>query len=255
MAAVLVVVGPVLIGLVLAPRTRAQSQQDVAALPAFEVASVKFTAHGRDAEGLSISDLKVASPGRLVGTNASLDECIRWAYHLKEYQVSGPDWIRSDEASYDIEAKAPPDTSAQEMRRMLQRLLRERFKLAIHLEKKSLPVYLLTVGKGGPRLQKAGTDPVGGLTSQGNRAAVRVFGDSATMETLAHRLSLDLDHPVFNKTGIEGAFKIKLEWAREGDGPSPFAALQEQLGLKLEASKAPIEVLVVDHADRVPVEN
>jgi bla regulator protein blaR1 len=254
-AAILAVAGPILVGLAGAPRSRAQSQGEAAPRPAFEVASVKLTAHGRNGEGLSISDLKIASPGRLVGTNSSLDECIRWAYDVKEYQISGPDWLNSDAASYDIEAKAPPNTTPGQMRLMLQTLLRERFKLLLHRDTRLLPVYLLMVGKNGPRLEKATLDADEGLTAYGGHAGVRVTGDSATMETLAHRLSLDLDHPVFDKTGIPGTFRIRLEWAREGDGPSVFAAVQEKLGLKLEASKAPIEILVIDHAEKVPTEN
>jgi uncharacterized protein (TIGR03435 family) len=223
--------------------------------PAFDVASVKLTTHGRNGEGMSYSEVKIASPGRLVATNASLDECIRWAYDLKEYQVSGPDWLNSDAASYDIEAKAPPDTKPGQMRLMFRTLLAERFKLELHRDTRLLPVYLLTVGKNGPHLRQATSDADQGLTAYGGRSGVRVTGDSATMAALAHRLSLDLDHPVFDKTGIEGRFQIRLEWAREGDGASVFAAVQEQLGLKLEPSKAPIEILVIDHAERIPSSN
>lgn len=140
------------------------------------------------------------------------------------------------------------------MRLMLQTLLRERFKLVLHRDSKLLPVYLLVVRKNGPHLQSATSDAPGRLSSYGNREGVRVTGDSATMEALAHRLSRDLDRPVFNKTDIQGTFRIKLEWAREGDGPSVFGAIQE-LGLKLEGSKAPIEILVIDHAERIPTEN
>ena len=260
-AGTLAVAGPILLGFVSAPRSQAQGQAqgEAASQLAFEVASVKLTAHGRNAEGLSISDLKIASPGRLVGTNASLDECIRWAYHVKEYQVSGPSWLNSDAASYDIEAKASPDTTLQQMRLMFQTLLRERFKLALHRDTKLLPVYLLTVAKNGPHLERAtleaaGGKAGGGLVSHGSREGVRVTGESATMEALAHRLSLDLDRPVFDKTGIAGAFRIKLEWAREGEGPSIFAAVQ-QVGLKLETSKAPVEILVIDHAEKIPTAN
>jgi len=254
-AGALAVAGPILVGLANAPRSRAQSQGDDASRLAFEVASVKLTVHGRNAEGWSYSDVKIASPGRLVGTNASLDECIRWAYGVKEYQISGPGWLNSDAASYDIEAKAPPNTTPRQMRLMLRTLLGERFKLVLHRDTKLLPVYLLKVGKNGPHLERATLGADGGLTASGGRDGVRVTGDSATMETLAHRLSLDLDHPVFDKTGIQGTFRISLEWAREGDGPSVFAALQERLGLRLEASKAPIEILVIDHAERIPAEN
>src|SRR6266567_2023191 len=106
--------------------------------PQFEVASVKLSQHGRNADGLSFSDVKIASPGRLLAINASLDECIRWAYQLKEYQVSGPNWLNSDAASYDIEAKAPPETPTQQIHLMFQALLAERLNLKVHRETKTL---------------------------------------------------------------------------------------------------------------------
>ena len=223
--------------------------------PSFEVASVKVTAHGRNADGLSVSDLKIASPGRLVGTNTSLDECIRWAYSLKEYQISGPDWLNSDSASYDIEAKAPAATTPAEMRLMLQNLLRARFGLEFHWINKLRPVYLLVPAKDGPRLRPGDAGVAAGLTSFGGHDGVRVEGDNASMEALAHRLSADLDRPVFDKTGISGTYRIRLEWAREGDGPSVFSVIQERLGLKLESARVPIQTLVVDHAEKAPSAN
>src|SRR6266567_6523856 len=121
-----------------------------AAPPAFEVASVKLAHHERTADGLSFSDVKIAGPGRLVAINASLDECIRWAYQVKEYQLSGPDWLNSNNPTYDIEAKAPPETPPPQVRLMLQALLGERFKLKLHSETRVLPVYELVVANRGP---------------------------------------------------------------------------------------------------------
>jgi uncharacterized protein (TIGR03435 family) len=138
---------------------------------------------------------------------------------------------------------------------MMQTLLAERFKLALHRETRVLPVYALVVAKNGPKLQEANPDGRAGLTSEGGRSGVRVTSQKAAMAGLAHRLSLDVGRPVLDRTEIKGFFRITLEWAREGDGPSVFAAIQEQLGLKLEATKAPIEILVIDHAQKVPTEN
>jgi hypothetical protein len=86
-------------------------QEPSTPLPVFEVASVRLTQHGRTPDGWSHSSLRVSSPGTFIATNASYAECIRWAYQVKDYQVIGPDWLPSDEASYDIVAKAPPDTA------------------------------------------------------------------------------------------------------------------------------------------------
>jgi len=229
--------------------------QSAKVAPAFDVASVKLTSHGRNAEGLSISDLKIAGPGRVIGTNASIEECILWAYEVRKNQVAGPDWLNSDAASYDIEAKAPPDTPPAQIRLMMQTLLAERFKLALHRENRELPAYFIVVAKNGLKLQQADPDARGGVTSRGGSSGVKVTSEKIAMAGLANRLSLDLGRPVFDKTGLAGFFRITLEWAREGDGPSIFTAMQEQLGLKLDAAKASIETLVIDHAQRIPTEN
>jgi uncharacterized protein (TIGR03435 family) len=223
--------------------------------PAFDLASVKLTAHGRTADGWSVSSLKIVSPGRLVAINASLGECLRWAYEVKEFQISGPGWLDSDAASYDIEAKAPPETPPDRIRLMFQTLLAERFGLALHRETKTLAGYALEAAKKGPKLRPASTDGKVGFSSSGGSDGVHVTSQSGTMIGLAHRLSLDLDRPVFDRTEIQGRFSIDLQWAREGSGPSIFSALQEQLGLKLEPMKAPFEILVIDHAEKVPTAN
>ncbi|HXA51096.1 MAG TPA: TIGR03435 family protein [Candidatus Acidoferrum sp.] len=223
--------------------------------PAFDVASVKVTQYRRPAEGPSFSDVKIASPGKLVAINASLYECIEWAYQLKEYQFSGPDWVKSGGPNYDIEAKAPPNTPPQQIRLMLQTLLMDRFHLSVHRESRTLPVYDLVVAKDGPKLQQASADGRPGFFSQGGSGGVRMTSQRASMARFANWLSGNVDHPVIDKTDLTGFFSIKLEWAREGDGPSIFSAVQEQLGLRLQASKAPIDILIVDHAEKKPTAN
>jgi len=230
--------------------------QPAVAAPAFEVASVKPTQHGRGPDGWSFSDLTVAGPGRLVGTNSSLEECIEWAWQLKRYQLSGPDWLNADDASYDIEAKTAPGTTQKEIRLMLQTLLAQRLGLRLHRETRTLPIFEIVAAKNGPKLQAASAGAPGGLTARGGRSGVRVDSQRATMAQLAERLSLDLERPVFDKSGIQGSFAIQLEWSRgEGDGPSVFTAIQDQLGLRLQPARGPVEVLVIDHAERVPTAN
>jgi uncharacterized protein (TIGR03435 family) len=250
----------VAIGALAAASMLAYSQTPSPPSPAFDVASVKLNQQCRNADGFSHSSVDIPSPGRFVGINASPRELIGFAYEVKDYQISGHPLLAQDAACYSIEAKAPPETSEKQMRLMVQSLLAERLKLVLHRETRVFPVYELVVSKNGPKLQKAAPDAKGGSSSGGGRTSGwRVTAAKISMTGLAYRLSRDLDRPVFDKTGVEGFYAITLQYGSEdgdnSDRPSIFTALQQQLGLKLDATKRPIEVLIIDHAERVPTEN
>jgi uncharacterized protein (TIGR03435 family) len=144
---------------------------------------------------------------------------------------------------------------------MLQALLTDRFKLSLHRESKEMSVYALVAGKNGPKVKTA--ESASGISSHSDGGPIHV---SATvgMDGFANYLSQRLDRPVLDQTGLKGLFEIKLDWSPDSiqrpganddlQGPSIFTALQEQLGLKLEGRKAPVEVLVIDHAE-MPSEN
>jgi uncharacterized protein (TIGR03435 family) len=137
-------------------------------LPAFEVASVKSTgAREKCRRGVDLIGPRDSQPGTFVVTNNSLDKLIRWAFRVKEYQVSGPKWLNDDSVCFDIEAKMPPGASRAQLRLMLQNLLAERFKLTIHRETRPLPAYELVTAKGGAKLEpaKAGAKP--GISYEG----------------------------------------------------------------------------------------
>jgi uncharacterized protein (TIGR03435 family) len=148
---------------------------------------------------------------------------------------------------------------------MLQGLLAERFKLVFHREPRRIAHYALVVARGGPKLRAAEGDPASARQSYGKG---KIFHSQITMDTLAMLLSRQLRETVLDMTGVPGRYDVKLEWALEGlrtaetkeaeeraAGASIFTALQEQLGLKLEPRKDPLDVLVVDRAERVPVAN
>ena len=181
----------------------------------------------------------------------------------RDYLLSGPEWLDSE--IFDIFATFPPDTPNAEMLLMLQRLLDERFKLKLHRETKEFTAYALLVAKGGPKLHKA-IRQGGAYKFQAQPG--HAVGSSLTMPPFADRLSrpvFQLDHQVVDFTGLEGTFDLTLDWRPEVtqaeqttdnlDRPSVFSALKEQLGLALERRKVPLEVIVVDSAMRVPVEN
>jgi uncharacterized protein (TIGR03435 family) len=221
---------------------------------AFDVASVKPTQNGRQADGSSRTSLGIPSPGRFHAINANLGQYIRWAYQVRDYQISGPSWLDSDSETYDIEAKAPPQTPTDQVRSMVQALLAERFKLQLHRETKALPVYHLVKSKDGPKLRAGNAD---GRQST-NSETGRITSHNITMEALATLLSRKIGRPVFDKTEIQGPFDLTLRYAEDvdtsGQRPSIYTAVQEQLGLKLEPTRGPVEVLVIDHAQR-PSEN
>jgi uncharacterized protein (TIGR03435 family) len=238
----------------------AYSQGTPTPVLAFDVASFKLNQQCRDASGYSHSYVDIPSPGRFVTINASLNELLKFAYAVKDYQMSGHPLLDRDAACYTVEAKAPPETSEEQIRLMTQTLLAERLKLVLHRETKVFAVYELLVSKNGPRLQKAKPDAQGGSRSEGGRGSGwQVTAAKISMTGLANRLTRDLDRPVFDKTGIEGFYTIALQYGPEDsdipDRPPIFTALQQQLGLKLEATKRPIEVLIIDHAEKIPTDN
>ena len=218
------------------------------AAPAFEVATVK---QSPPPQGDLISISSGFENGKVTMTNVSLSDCLKFAYGIvSDAQLSGPDWIKSKDVRFDIVAQASPDTSQDQMRLMLQSLLAERLNLVLHHEPRELPYLALVLGKNGPKLNP-GKSAGGNPSSRGRVAANRM-----TMQILATLLSRFERQTIIDRTGLEGTFEFKLEWAPDDDsGPSLFTAVQEQLGLKLESRKGPLDMLVVDRAEKVPLAN
>jgi uncharacterized protein (TIGR03435 family) len=229
---------------------------------AFEVVSVKRSEP-------SVGPIPVGidtEPGKLTARNETLKDLIRAAYGVRGYQIVGPDWLSSER--YDIVAKASKPVGEDQLMQMLQPLLAERFKLALHRDKKDLTVYALVVDKNGSKLAKA-KDEGDTKIGMGGR---RLTAQHISLAQFANLLSLRTDRPVVDRTGIVGNFDITLTWMPDapavapavGGGepnsdntsdPSIFTAVREQLGLKLQAGKEPLEVLVIDHAEKIPTEN
>ena len=228
--------------------------------PAFEVASVKVS------QSVGGHTSAHSGSGSVNMSNVTLKFCITRAYRITDPQVLGPSWLDSDR--YDIVAKIPVGAPDGQIPEMLQTLLADRFKLAAHRERKELAALALVLGKNGPKFAKVETSESSGMTSSRGNAS----GQAVTMARFADFLSapwVNLGLPVVDQTGLNGTYTFTLKWTPEepserperkaaeaADAPPPlFAALQQQLGLKLEKRKVTLDVLVVDRAERVPTEN
>jgi uncharacterized protein (TIGR03435 family) len=189
---------------------------------------------------------------------------IQDAYGIKDYQVEGPDWLSTEH--FDVSAKFPealpkdPEKSRAAYQAMMQKMLADRFKLVVHREEKKFSVYGLIVTKNGMKFKEVPDSGSHGSNSDNGHYT----GTCVSMDTLAEFLARKAELPVLDMTGLKGFYDLKLDLIPQppqpGDPPdSPgetiSIALQEQLGLKLETRKAPIEVVVVDHAEKVPTEN
>lgn len=216
---------------------------------AFEVASIKPSNSQDTGYGTHTRE------GRIWMDNIPLKELIKMAYDVKDFTLSGPSWL--DSMRFDIVAKPPAGASRRQMPEMLQAMLVERFKLQTHRESKEVPAYALVVAKGGAKV-KAGalfgsTDAESGRTN--------IDAKHMPMAQFAEWLSTRLDRPVVDQTELKGFFDLKVKWTPDDQridadsGPSVFTALEEQLGLKLQARKLAVDILVVDHAERAPTEN
>jgi bla regulator protein blaR1 len=273
-ASLVVLAGACLLGQPAAPST-------------FDVASIKPS--NGDEHRVSI---QLQPGGGLRTTGTTLKMLLTIAYDVRDFQISGgPGWINSDR--FDIVAKSerssePEDaltnprkltddqfkTVQEQMRQKLQALLADRFQLTLHHETREQPVYALVVGKNGSKLQEAkeADGPRGLRMGRG-----QLTGSAAPLQLLVNSLSNQLGRPVIDRTGLNGKYDFKLEWTPDPgqsggpfggppppgvdappppdpNGPSVFTAVQEQLGLRLESQKGPVDMLVIDRVEK-PSEN
>jgi uncharacterized protein (TIGR03435 family) len=258
------------------------SQAPANVKPAFEVVSVNKSTAG-------LRESMVNQPGRFAANNLTLRQLIGFAYRPADSQVpqiaGGPGWIADDQ--WTIEAKvadgdtaAGPETTALR----IQSLLEDRFALKLHREMREQSVYALVVDKGGlkmqaadpsvpgqgpppaaPRLGPGGTLPATFMPVPGGIMAGPgvLLASAVTMTQIANTLNRAVDRPIVDRTDVKGYFNMRLQFTpdpgapaatADAAGPSIFTAIQEQLGLRLEPSKNPMEVLVIDNVQK-PTEN
>ena len=219
----------------------------------FEVASVKpnrtLACRGR-------WDFNV-SHGTVTAENAPLLRIVSRAYNLTDDRISGPGWL--DSQCYDIRAKAPAHALNRDIMPMLQTLLKERFHLAAQLQPDERPIFALVVDKGGSKLRPFG-DPVPkpASSNEGN-----ILFMARHLQDLCERLGKVTGRPVIDETGLDGDFQIELTYlpfsSLLGDPADPasdvFAAVRNQLGLKLEARRGTVDILKIDSVDKIPTRN
>jgi uncharacterized protein (TIGR03435 family) len=261
--------------------TAAQQPSPDTSRPVFEAASIR-----RNVSGSDQASVRAQPGGRMSVTNNSLRNIVRNAYNVQNFQIAGgPDWFDTDR--WDIVAKAEGDATPPQLITMLRNLLADRFKLVLHTEMRETPVFALVLarsdGRLGPQLRPSTVDcaalladfkarkevppnTINGRPSCGTRMTAGNMMTTATpMADIVRNLSPAAGRPIIDRTGLTGTFDLDLSWtpdpqgpgttpAGDSDRPALVTAVQEQLGLKLDAQRAPFETLVIDSVAR-PVED
>jgi uncharacterized protein (TIGR03435 family) len=236
---------------------------------AFDVATIKPSDPARPGQSILVGR---GGSNLFTTTNTTLNDLITFAYGIQVRQiVGGPSWLESDRFDITAKPEAAGVPNATQLRTMVKKLLAERFALAFHNEKREMAAYVITVGKDGPKLTK--NESGGILPGFGGRGPGAIGVRNSTMVEFAEFLQARLlDRPVVDQTGVAGRFDFTLEWRPDASqagppgGPAPqlppevearpdlFTAIQEQVGLKLESSRAPVEAYVIDKVQK-PSEN
>jgi uncharacterized protein (TIGR03435 family) len=222
----------------------------------FDVASIKSNPNLKD------SSSKIMNAGGLIYTFVTLSDCIQTAYNVKSYQVSGPEWIRSEH--YDISTKSDSNSSKDQVLSMFQALLADRFRLKLHHEQKDLPVYALSVDKAGHRLKPhVGEEP---MTLKVDNGGI-VFQSASIAEFIQFVGSFPLERPLVDDTGLTGKFDFTLrigepdanfdvaKRALYQNAPSVIMDGVVPLGLKLESRKQMADMLILDQVERPAPQN
>ncbi len=236
---------------------------------AFDVASVKEMKDPSRPRGMR----RQIVPGAVTMSSMSLGNCVRWAYGLRTYELSAPQWFDPPtDTLYDIDAKAGSPVPEDDLKLMFQTLLAKRFGLVLHREKRVLPAYALVVVKHGPKMQKSTGEGESGFKPSGSM--YEYVAKKISMLALVEFLDppTGVSRPVIDSTGLQGTFDFTLDLSRylvdnatnqpilDAGGrvdfeSALFRALPEQLGLKLEPTHASFDIVVVDHANKVPTPN
>lgn len=228
-----------------------QAQND---RPTFDVASIK-----PNNSGTTIANGGGARGNRFGATNATLIQLLRTAYGVQEFQIEGePGWAGVDR--FDIVATIPTERRPEEWPAMLQNLLAARFRLKLHRDIRQINGYALLVANGGLKISPVDTSrctPPNGSCGF-NATPTEIVARGMSMDQLATRLSRSIGQTVVNRTGVSGIFDYRVQWTQDDQfrepgasaSPAIFTALTEQLGLRLQSQRVPIEVLVIDGVDR-----
>jgi uncharacterized protein (TIGR03435 family) len=245
----------------------------------FDAASVKLSPSA-PASGFTVSDRGgpgSSDPARWSCEYYSLRDLLAKAFALYDFQISGPAWM--DAQRFHIEAKLPLDSTREQFREMLRNLLIARFALSAHLESRTMTRYELAVAKTGPKLRNAvdrpaaaagtrtsgveldadGFPKIGAATNEPEILTVhrrtRMFFPRMTIADLAQELTSRLECPVIDVTALRGKYDIELYWSDTDGGPALTQALHDQLGLQLEQKKGPVDILVIQHVEKLPAAN
>ncbi len=258
----------------------------------FEVASVKPSPPVKPGERVYFGPARggpgTPDPGQITWTYARFLDLLMTAYDVKNYQISGPGWLADER--YDVIVRVPAGATKEQVRVMWQNLLAERFGLMLHHEAREFRVDELAIGKGGAKLKESAEDAAavmagkppelkeGKISGPGmivtimpganGALAMHAYAKSMPMSRLTSLLGNQVNLPVLDKTGLDGYYDFTLEFTAmapgapppAGDiasdpGPNLDAALQQQLGLRLVGSKAKLDVIVIEKADKVPTAN
>jgi uncharacterized protein (TIGR03435 family) len=198
-----------------------------------------------------------ATPGNVVMRDVLLTSCMEWAWGIQENQIAGPEWIQSDR--YDIVARAERPVAVNELKLMMRALLKERFALEFHQEQKELTAYEMTVSKSGSKMKEAAADE---KPSREN-TAISTIAKAITMRQFADFISQPLRMPVVDHTGLTGRYDFVLNFTAylpsgertmtpdfDNNNGIILAAIQGELGLKLESHKLSVESYVIDHVEK-----
>lgn len=252
------------IGVVTVLAATAASANGQQTRPAYEVATIKLNLSASANRGVQEDKAQV------VFTGVPLKRLVQWAYKVYEFQVSGPGWL--EDTYVDISAKYPPDTKDDQRSLMLRTLLEDRLKLEVHRESKQMQGYALVVAKkgfklkpvepGAPETPRLGALPAA-LNLQGGLRRSVLVAKKASIASLADLVTRIWEQVVVDKTGLPGVYDFELRWSNDNQNPPSDSdsypvlstAIQDTLGLRLQAEKVPVEIIVVDHIERVPTKN